>query len=134
MEGRRECTRCGDEKRIEEFEKGKGGKYTTRCKQCASKYSIRRKKEKNKLQKSQTSKDTPLFEMKLVAEHVLNTKVQRSQVVMLPGEIDKFVKVSCPCGISINLEYRYSYDAENDYYEGVCNTCGRSFKQTITDK
>jgi hypothetical protein len=53
-------------------------------------------------------------------------------MIILPGNVDRFTKVLCPCGISINIEYKYSYDSKNDYYEGVCDICKRSFKHTIT--
>lgn len=34
----RHCNYCGLDKPLTEFEKGRGGKYTTRCKACHAKY------------------------------------------------------------------------------------------------
>jgi len=129
------CTKCGVEKPIEEFTEKN---YPSRCRQCASKYikewkRKKKKKEKETLLQNSNTKDFPIFEKKPnMINQELNTLVRRKQEVLLSGEVNKFIKVSCPCGISINLEYKYSFDSENDYYEGICDICKRLFKQTIT--
>ena len=136
----KECTKCKQPKLIKEFGK-RGQKLQPTCKTCVNKYQRERhknkkkKKENEKLLQNSNTKDYPIFEKKPnMINQELNTLVRRRQEVLLPGEVYKFTKVSCPCGISVSLEYRYSYDSENDYYEGVCDICKRSFKQTITTK
>jgi len=130
------CTKCGEEYEIEKFEKGPKGKYTSRCKKCAARYGKERKERKDKeieasLKEKIKPTTKPIFED---VEKPNQEKVKRVQKVLLAGDVDKFIKITCPCGLPMNLEYQYSYDSKNDYYEEVCPVCGKIFKQTVTSK
>jgi hypothetical protein len=134
---KKKCTKCGSKKLPEEFEKGSMGKRTSRCKTCANKYSSNRTKKLrkgNNLVKGEAMKETPLFEKGLTGEHVKNIKVQRTQMVMLSGDVDKIIKTDCPCGLGVDLEYQHSYDQKNDYYEASCPVCGKTFKLNVVSK
>lgn len=124
---KKKCTTCGAKKLIEEFEKIHKGKYGSRCKECANKYQKGRKLKETEEESKMSI--PPIFEDKQK-----KTKVQRKQMVILQGEIDGFVKMTCPCGLGIDLEYQHSYDQKNDYYEAACAICGKTFKLNVVSK
>jgi hypothetical protein len=128
------CTKCGPEygpKPIKDFGKlGKG--LNPRCKKCVNEYQKSlRSITKYNAERSQEQIGAPIFEDKQIKG---KQKVQRTQVVMLLGEVDKFIKIYCQCGLGIELEYQYSFDQKNDYYEAVCSVCGKTFKLNILNK
>ena len=125
------CTKCGgDPKPITKFGK-RGKKRSAQCKDCINQYikdwKIKKEEpeQKHELLKNSNVKENPLFD-KII------TKVQKIQ--MLPGDVNSFVEVECPCGCGImtKLKYIHSFDSQNDYYEGDCKSCFRLFKLTLT--
>jgi len=128
---KKKCTRCDEEYEIEKFEKGAKGKYTSRCKICANAY-VRDRKEKKKEEKEASLKKELKIERSPVFEDRSPTDLKVQRVQLLTGDTDTFVEILCPCGNSMKLQYRHSFDSKNDYYEEECLNCNKLFKMTIT--
>ena len=126
------CTKCGEEKTREEFGR-RGKKRNTQCKKCVNDYqkSLRNLDKYNQGRKDEEIRiEVPIF----AKEGKYKEVVQRTQKVVLTGEVDKFTVVICSCGLHTDLQYQHSFDQKNDYYEGECAVCGKTFKLNIVNR
>ena len=126
------CTKCGKEKPIRSFGK-RGKKRSAQCKECFNAYyrSLRHSTKYG----SKTPEEQIKIEMPVLAkEGKYKEVVRRTQTILLPGEVNKFITVVCSCGLHSDLEYHHSFDEKNDYYEGECAVCSRIFKLNVVNK